>query len=225
MSMAPFNLRTQFLATTRGRIVTMLRRGGATVDDLAAALGLTPNAVRSQLALMVRDGIVQMGPQRRGATRPSNVFELTAEADQILSRAYVPFVAQLVTTLAKSTPPRELERVLRETGRDLAAAIPFSPSADFGKSVKAVSDLLNTHIGALTTAEKPNGHYVIRGHGCPLSAVTRVHPVACRSVETMLATLLGADVKTCCAHDGAPSCCFEIQPPRRQKARQSRRSR
>ena len=60
----------RFFTSTRGRIVTLLRRASRTVDELAAALDLTDNAVRAHLATLERDGIVQQrGARRGGSTR------------------------------------------------------------------------------------------------------------------------------------------------------------
>ena len=39
----------RFFASTRGQVVARLRRTPETVNELAAALGLTDNAVRSHL--------------------------------------------------------------------------------------------------------------------------------------------------------------------------------
>jgi predicted ArsR family transcriptional regulator len=49
-------------------MVTLLRRSGRTVEELARALGLTDNGIRAHLAALERDGIVrQRGSVRRGS--------------------------------------------------------------------------------------------------------------------------------------------------------------
>jgi predicted ArsR family transcriptional regulator len=59
----------RFFESTRGRIVTLLRRSGFTVEELARELGLTNNGVRANLATLERDGIVwQLGFARGAAT-------------------------------------------------------------------------------------------------------------------------------------------------------------
>jgi predicted ArsR family transcriptional regulator len=47
-----------FFESTRGRVVTLLRRSGRTVEELARELGLTDNGVRAHLATLERDGVV-----------------------------------------------------------------------------------------------------------------------------------------------------------------------
>jgi len=62
----------RFFATTRGKIVSELRRrGSASAAELAQAFGLSPNAVRQQLVVLERDGLVAETPVRRGPTKPT----------------------------------------------------------------------------------------------------------------------------------------------------------
>src|SRR5829696_5417362 len=97
-------LRQQLLDTSRGRIVTLLRLDALTADDIAAKLQLTASAVRAQLSGMERDGVVRKIGQRAGTTRPSQLFELTPEVEQLLSQAYVPLLSQLVRVFTRGVP-------------------------------------------------------------------------------------------------------------------------
>src|SRR5207302_5797598 len=89
-------LRNQLLDTSRGRIVTLLQHGELTAEEIATKLGLTTSAVRAQITAMERDGVLRRVGRRPGTTRPSQVFELTPEVDQLLSQAYIPLLSQLV---------------------------------------------------------------------------------------------------------------------------------
>jgi predicted ArsR family transcriptional regulator len=59
--------RRRFFATTRGRLVALLRRREHTVVEL----GVTDNAIRAQLTGLERDGLVEQRGVRRGAGKPS----------------------------------------------------------------------------------------------------------------------------------------------------------
>ena len=52
--MSPTRWDQRFFASTRGRVVTLLRDGHTTVEDLARALNLTDNAVRTHLSALER---------------------------------------------------------------------------------------------------------------------------------------------------------------------------
>jgi predicted ArsR family transcriptional regulator len=204
-------LKKQLLDSSRGRIVTALRRGGLTADDLAAKLQLTQSAIRAHIAAMERDGVVRRAGQRSGPTRPSQVFELTAEVEQLLSTAYIPLLMQLVEVFAERLPPRELEAMLRLAGKRLAVELSSGkrPAGKLAARVNAASDMLNEQLGALTHVES-NGSCVIRGVGCPLSALTGKHRGVCRAIESFVAEIVDAPVHECCDRAERPQCCFEI---------------
>jgi predicted ArsR family transcriptional regulator len=208
------------LDTTRGRIVTRLQRSELTADDLATQLGLTANAVRAHLTAMERDGIVRRVGTRAGTTRPAHLFELTPEVEQLLSRAYVPLLLQMVDVFVHALPARQVNALLRRVGGGLAATLSGGrkPSGSLEARVRQVSTLLNEQLGALTHVER-NGGYVIRGAGCPLSAVTGRYPGVCLAMESAITEIVGSRARECCERDGRPRCCFRIGDGRASRRR------
>ena len=205
-------LRNQLLDSSRGRIVSLLRGGGGlTADDIASKLKLTPSAVRAQITAMERDGVVRRTGRRPGTTRPSHLFELTPEVEQLLSSAYIPLLTHLVDTFAEGLPANQVEAILRRTGRRLAEDLSRGrrPVGDLRSRVAMVSEIMNEQLGAQTYVEG-NGGYVIRGVGCPLAALTGKHPGVCLAMESMVADVLGLPVRECCDRSERPRCCFEI---------------
>src|SRR5919197_4867912 len=94
----------RFWASTRGRIVLLLRRGSRTVNELAAALGLTDNAVRTQLTALERDGLVHASGTRPGTRKPNITYGLTPEAGRLFPKMYGPVLRQLLDVLAERLP-------------------------------------------------------------------------------------------------------------------------
>jgi predicted ArsR family transcriptional regulator len=204
--------RDQVLATSRGRIVALMRRGGLTVDDIANELRLTANAVRTQITGMERDGMVRRVGRRPGTTRPSQIFELTPEVEQLMSRAYLPFLGQLLSVATRRLPARQVSALMRTVGKGLADELLSGgrPSGSLRARVSFASRMLDDQLGAVNHVEE-NGSYVIRGAGCPLSALTEKHPAVCLAVETLLTETIGAPVRQCCDLTERPRCCFEIE--------------
>jgi predicted ArsR family transcriptional regulator len=204
-------LRKQLLDTSRGRIVTLLRAGELTAEDIATQLDLTQSAVRLQITAMEQDGVVRKVGKRRGTTRPSLLFGLTPEVEQLLSKAYIPVLTHLVDVFAESLPARQVETLLRRTGTALAAEMSSGKGAsgDLQQRVARASELMNEHLGALTHVER-NGGVTIRGAGCPLSALTGKHPGVCLAIETFVSEIVGTPVRECCDRESRPRCCFEI---------------
>lgn len=190
--------------------MTLLRREGLTAGELSSRLRVTTNAVREQLAAMERDGIVERIGQRTGITRPADVYALTPAADQLLSRAYVPLLTRLVSVMTDVMPAKQVERVMRQTGKELAGLLsPPTLPASLRLRVALASRVINTHLGAVTRVEE-NGGFVIRGAGCPLAALTITQPAVCVALESLLSGLIGARVRESCDRGDRPRCRFHI---------------
>jgi predicted ArsR family transcriptional regulator len=206
-------LSKELLDTTRGRIVRLLQSERCTAHELATSLGVTPTAIRAHLSAMERDGLVERTGRRSGTTRPAAVFELTPAAARLLSRAYIPFLTELVVVLSAELPSAQLDELMRAAGRKLAAGMP-RPSGRLEARVASASTLLNQQLGAATRVES-NGSFVIRGASCPLAALTGKHPAVCLAIESLVAEIVGAPARECCDRRGHPACRFEIEQKRR----------
>ena len=212
-------LRKQLLDTSRGRIVTLLRSGALTSDDVARNLGLTRSAVRMQMAAMERDGVVRKVGKRPGTTRPSYIFELTPEIEQLLSKAYIPLLTHLVDVFAEALPADQLEALLRQTGNGIAQALTQGKrvAGNVKARAEAASRMLNLHLGAMTRVES-NGRTRILGAGCPLAALTGKHQGVCLALESLVTEIVGVPVRECCDRSGRPQCCFEMKTGRSEDA-------
>ena len=199
------------LKGTRSQIVNLLRQSGLTANEIAIQLGLTHNAIRGHLAALQREGLIREGGWQRSASRPAVIYEVVPEAEAIFSRAYIPFVGQLVRVLRERVRQDELDEIMRMVGQRLAAEWPRL-SGELSQRVEAASALLE-ELGALNQVEQLNGGYVIRGHGCLLSAAVHGRPEVCRAIESLLTELVEAPVRECCERGTRPRCCFEIGAP------------
>ena len=200
----------RFLDSTRGQVVQLLRRGEATVNELAAKLGLTDNAIRAHLNTLGRDGLVEEAGKRAGVRKPESVYALTPEAEQLFPKAYHVLVGQLIEVLERRLSPGEVEQILREVGRDLAAAQARNyEGKPFSDRVQQALQTLGS-MGGLAELEEHEGELIIQGCSCPLGEAVREHPEVCRLAETLLTEIVGAPVREMCERDGTPRCVFRI---------------
>ena len=199
----------RFFESTRGQIVTHLRRSPCTVEDLAEKLSLTDNAVRAHLATLERDGLVRQSGLRRGPRKPHFTYVLTAEADGLFPKAYDALLNQLIAVLKNRLSPAEIEAVLREVGRTIAADARGKNGDTLDNRVRNAVKVLEA-IGGSAEVEKHGDKIVIRGNGCPLAAAVTVHPEVCRLAETLVAEVVKSPVEEHCDREGRPRCRFEI---------------
>ena len=201
----------KFFESTRGRMITLLRRSRRTVAELARALGLTDNGVRAHLAILERDGVVrQRGWVRRGSGggKPAYVYELTSEAEDLFPKAYALVLGWLLDVLAERLGLDESEALLRSVGRRLVEGKTVPPDSTRAR-LEAAADVLN-ELGGLAQLEEHDGTLIIRGYGCPLAAVTPDHPEVCRLAEALVAEVAGVPVHERCDRSERPRCCFEV---------------
>lgn len=200
----------KFFESTRGQIVTMLRRAGRTVDELAPAVGLTDNGVRAHLATLERDGLVQQrGVVRRGSSgKPAYIYELTPQAEELFPKAYEAVLRRLLDVLAERVGPEESEALLRATGARLAEERDV-PADGVRTRLETAVGVLN-ELGGLAELEERDGTILIRGYSCLLAAVVPDHPEVCRLAETLLGELAGMPVRERCNRGENPRCCFEV---------------
>ncbi|MDQ3302429.1 MAG: helix-turn-helix domain-containing protein [Actinomycetota bacterium] len=202
----------QFFRSTRGRIVTLLRRSGRTVEDLAGELGLTNNGVRAHLATLERDGVVrQRGSVRRGSGggKPAYVYELTPEAEGLFPKAYGPVLRQLLDIMAERLGPGETEALLRAVGRRMADERTVPADSSARARLEAAAAVLD-ELGGLVELEERDGAFVVRGYSCPVTDAVPGHPEVCRLVEALLTELVGVPVHQHCDRGEVPRCCFEV---------------
>jgi predicted ArsR family transcriptional regulator len=188
--------------------VDLLRQKAMTIDEMADALGITRTAVRSHLATLQQEGAVEQHGARRGTSKPARTYRVTAEAELLLSRAYIPILTQLLHVLAGRMSGEEFDGAMREVGRRMMEGR-LMPSGSVRERVVAGSNLLND-LGGLTDVVDEPKHFVIRSHGCPLAAATADHPEACNAIESLLSEFVGLPVAKCCDRSERTRCCFEI---------------
>ena len=126
--------------STRGRIVSLLRQRQRTVEELAAELGVTDNAIRAQLGALERDGLVRAAGSRKppAAGKPAILYDVPLEADPaVLARAgRSPLLAGRTCTLAAA----------EDGGVELRREWPGGRAKDLaGRTVRRLRSILRRH--------------------------------------------------------------------------------
>jgi predicted ArsR family transcriptional regulator len=202
---------------TRARILTLLREGTWTVDDLADRLGITDNAVRFHLDALERGGTVQKGGLRRpaGAGQPAVLYSLSASGEESFSRAYAPVLIAFLEQLREEMSAGQLLSLLKRIGKRLGRGAKLE-SASLAVRVNGAADLLNA-LGGVTTVEKTGSGFRIVGRACPLASAVESDHCVCAAVTSLVAEVVDATVTERCDRSGRPRCCFEISPDHRSR--------
>ncbi|HEU4570051.1 MAG TPA: ArsR family transcriptional regulator [Gemmatimonadales bacterium] len=193
---------------TQAKLLKLLRRGPHTIGTLAEALGLTDNAVRTHIAALGRDGLVeQRGSVRDTGGKPARLYALTSLGEDLFPKAYAAALQGLLEEIAAKDGWDRAVALLRAVGTRAAATIPAP--ADLAGRVTAAAGALRD-LGADLDVRKTAAGWELKGYACPLSALTAEHHQVCALVTALVAEVTGRPVDECCEYDGGPRCRFRV---------------
>ena len=200
----------RFFESTRGRIVTLLRRKSLTVNDLAKELGLTDNAVRAHLLSLERDGLVVQQGMIKGVRKPHYLYGLSENARTLFPLAYDVLFNRLVRSLKASFSKAAVLARLRDVGRTIGLENKLEAGRDPAARVEKALSVIESLGGSAEVAVE-NGETVIRSGGCPFSEAVSEHPEVCKITESVISEILEADVTERCDRQASPKCKFVVQ--------------
>ena len=203
--------RKRLMKSTRGKILDLLRTRDQTVNELAADLRLTDNAVRAHLLSLERDGLIHQSGTQPGFRKPHVTYGLTPEAEQIFPKSYGVLLDLILIVISRQLSPKELRAAMREVGKRIADNHLVEIKGKSRKQRIETALRILKDLGGAATLEESEGKHFICGNGCPLVAATSRHPEACLIAESLLSQIIDTPVKERCVHGAAPSCRFEIR--------------
>jgi predicted ArsR family transcriptional regulator len=207
----------RFFQTTRGKIVSELRRrGSASATDLARSFGLSPNAVRQQLMVLERDGLVAETPVRRGPTKPTYEFSLTAEADKLFPQAYDKMLTAVLRELRSQFGTAGVEQVFDGLSRRAIERARLAVTASKPEErVAQLTEMLRKS-GVVAEYSLIDGGFALHEHNCPYSSAAKEHPEVCQVIHHVIDEALGGEhAQTESLAHGGRECRFELHPAER----------
>jgi predicted ArsR family transcriptional regulator len=200
--------------STRRIILTMLKtKGHLAVSDMAKQLRITEMAVRRHLNTLERDGLIDSMLVRQAMGRPTNLYSLTAHADELFPKKYHHLTLDLLGDLAEESGEELVERLFeRRKDRMIGRYEEQMQGKPLMERVKALAEIQNTNGYMSDWEATEDGSYVINEHNCPISQVANQYNHACHCELKMFESLLQADVeRTECLVKGALKCSYKIQ--------------
>ncbi len=193
---------------TRWEILQLLkRRGKATVDELARALGMTLMGVRLHLVVVERDGYVRRSTVRQKPGRPALVYSLTPKAEEVFPKRYDLLAQKLLEALGQAEHLPDPRAITESAARKMA--IPLAgriTGTSLDQRVEEAGAILD-EIGAFASVERVEGGHLIHQHNCLFYCVAQRNREVCSIDETILKEMLGVEVRqTECLLDGAGRC-------------------
>lgn len=198
------------LPPSKGALLRLLLRGGASASLLASRSRLHPSVVRRHMNDLVHSGLVEATPVSARRGRPSVCYGLTPAGRELFYTRYDTVLESVARVLRSTRGSRSARKVFRDAGRTLANKL-----GGQRRSSEVVS--LFQAIGFEPELTHHGGQRVILSHNCPILEVAKVHPeLTCDAFHcTLLGELLGTSPPPLrqAISRGAPYCVHELDRP------------
>jgi DeoR family suf operon transcriptional repressor len=199
----------------RRAVLTRLKaRGEATVDALAADLGITVGGVRQHLGPLGVAGLVAHRDERQGPGRPRRWYCLTPAAETLFPKRYGELTNQLLGFI-EDADPALVSAAFEKRGqqrRDRAAA--RLEMGSFEDRVGELTRILDED-GYLADCETTgDGSWLVTERNCAILDVARHHREACGSELAFLRAVLPDATVERVSHilAGGHHCAYLITP-------------
>ena len=192
------------------------RRGPLTIAEMAAALAVTPTAVRNRLTRLVGSGMVERRAEPAGRGRPKYTYQASVEAHKRLGQNYADLAVVLWDELMRSVEDRKLRRLLfgRITERLAELYRAQVGGGDWRERMVQLGSVLHQRgIQAEVTAGDGDAMPILKQHSCPYFELAEVDHAICAMERKMFEKVLGQSLRLShCRLDGDRSCDFEAKP-------------
>jgi len=196
------------IAGRRQDILRLLleKKGGLTVDQIAAELGVTRSAARDHVRSMERDELIapSLTPIPTGG-RPGTAYTLTDEGLALFPKNYDGLARLLLETLVSRLGRGEAEKELKALGKRLAQGLkPRVGAGPLKHKAKKIAELME-ELGFVATSSGDT----IEAQNCIYHELAQADPSVCALDLSLIGELADArvDHKACMAR-GDASCRF-----------------
>ncbi|MCO6449754.1 MAG: ArsR family transcriptional regulator [Caldilineales bacterium] len=198
----------------RGQIIKLIQRYGPLgIKEFRQELGLSDTAVRQQLRTLMSEGLVRtMLSERSGPGRPSQMYELTAEARNLFACYCEDLALNLYNELLFDQGPDVVDTLLERVGAKLAGQYQHQVKGRvLDDRVRSFASVLDSK-GIMSDVTRQADVIMLHEYNCPYHELAAEHREICEMEQDMMAQVLNADVElTLCMMDGHANCSFAVK--------------
>ncbi|WP_274364688.1 helix-turn-helix transcriptional regulator [Paenibacillus thermotolerans] len=203
--------------TTRKQIVTMLRKKGRlNAHDIAKELGITDIAVRRHVNALMRDRLVRAETFRQAMGRPTLLYSLTEQAEQLFPKHYSDITLDFLNDVRDLQGTEMIDElfVRRESRLERKYKEKIDANEPLEHLVQELTKLQDER-GYMAEWEKDEegGRFFIKEHNCPIHSIAQEYTQACSSELSLFRKVLGAEVEQLeCKAKGGERCVYAVKP-------------
>lgn len=179
----------------RGQILLELKRAQPlAAKDLAAKLGVSPNAVRHHLKELEAEQLIAYGREQRGVGAPTYAYRLSAEGEALFPRQYERALTDVLERVASKVGREAAVEIFRDHYTDLTRRLAAQLEGVPAEQRLAEVARVMTEAGYMAEWQADAGAFRLSEHNCAIRAVAERFPEVCAAEEQFLQAVLGATV-------------------------------
>lgn len=183
---------------------------------LGAMLGTTGEAVRQQLLRLAEEGLVEAASTPEGVGRPTQLWRLTAKADQRFPDTHAALTVQLLDIIRAQLGEDAIDAVIGAREAQTASAYRIATEGQQLAERVATLARLRAEEGYMASwMAEPDGSFLLVENHCPICAAATACQGFCRAELDVFRSVLGPDAEvTRLEHIplGARRCAYSIRP-------------
>ena len=199
---------------TREKILqALLKKPGATTNELAEIVGINPISVRHHLTSLQASGLIMAEEKRHGVGRPRLVYTLTEEGSEKFPTRYLRLTTRLLNQLKETLPNPMVKELFSQVALNLADEYADQlQGMPIEERLELIKELLASE-GFTVDWEKEGESYHIHEISCPYHKVGQAHPEICSMDQTLISQMLAVPAeKIECILSGDDRCTYVVKP-------------
>jgi predicted ArsR family transcriptional regulator len=204
----------EFTEADRPALLDLLKIHGPTnVPRLAKLRGVNQNAVRQQLSMLQREGLVEVRVEKRRVGRPTQLYALTDKADALFPQAYGPLALTLLRQLRDVDGDKKIDQLFdRRTKALVASYRKRLAGKSLGEKWQELARI-RAEEGYMARVEGKG----LTEHHCPIAAIAKEFPQVCRFEMRLFQAVLGTPLdRTDHLASGGRACVYAPETPKKR---------
>ncbi len=181
--------------TTRRQVLNLLRtRGGMTAKDIAKELGITTMGVHRHLVGLEREGLAQAQLVRQKMGRPTYVYTLTEQAQDLFPKNYHTLATQLLDAVHQTQGDGGVSNLFAaRMGQLMQQYQPRMQGKNLAERVKELAKIQD-EAGYMAIWERTADGFILKEQNCAIYRVACRFQQACQYEIELFRRLLDTDI-------------------------------
>jgi predicted ArsR family transcriptional regulator len=204
----------EFTEADRPALLDLLKIHGPTnVPRLATLRGVNRNAVRQQLSMLQREGLVEVRVEKRRVGRPTQLYALSDKAEALFPQAYGPLALTLLRQLRDVDGDKKIDQLFdRRTKALVASYRKRLAGKSLGEKWQELARI-RAEEGYMARVEGKG----LTEHHCPIAAIAKEFPQVCRFEMRLFQAVLGTPLdRTDHLASGGRACVYAPETPKKR---------